>query len=575
MTLVQQLLKKGVLEKEKATSLEYEIKSSGRKEEEVILEKKVVSEDFLFGLKSENLKIPLKRVFPEDVSLNVLELIPENSARFYHMIALRKKDNTLEVGMVYPEDLKAKEALEFLARREKFSYQIFLITLFDFTAILKRYRTLRTEVTRALEELETELKEEKIEVKLSTASEFERMAEEAPISKVVATLLRHAVDGEASDIHIEPIKDRIRVRFRLRGILHSSIFLPLRILPAVVSRIKILSNLKIDETRIPQDGRFTSKISGKDIDFRVSTFPIMLGEKVAMRILDPERALAKIDEIGFSKRNLRTVEKVIKKPYGMILITGPTGSGKTTTLYAILRILNKEGVNIITLEDPIEYFIEGINQSQVKSEIGYDFARGLRHILRQDPDILMVGEIRDEETASLSIHAALTGHLVLSTLHTNNTIGAIPRLIDLGIKPYLISPALSLIIAQRLVRVLCQDCKKKTEPTGEIKNMLLKEIEKLPPVIKKDINLSKTFYVYEPVGCKKCIQIGYTDRIGVFEVLEITDQLSEIILEEPSEIKIEKEARRQGMITMKQDGVLKVLEGITSVEEILRIVEEK
>lgn len=573
MTLLQYLVKKGLLEKEKAGPLEYEIKNSGRREEEVILENRLVSEDFLFNLKSENLKIPLKKIFPDDVPLKILELIPEDSARYYQMIPLERRNNTLQVGMVYPEDLKAREALEFLARQQKLSCQIFLITLSDFKNLLKKYRTLKGEVTRALEELETELKEEKIEKGGIPWSEFERMAEEAPISKVVAVMLRHAVEGSASDIHIEPTKEKLRVRFRMDGVLYSSIFLPLRILPAIISRIKILSNLKIDETRMPQDGRFTAKIGEKNIDFRVSTFPTSLGEKAALRVLDPEKALVDIRELGMTGRNFKAVEKAIQKPSGMILITGPTGSGKTTTLYAVLRLLNKEGVNIMTLEDPIEYFISGVNQSQIKPEIGYDFASGLRYMLRQDPDILMVGEIRDQETASLAIHAALTGHLLLSTLHTSNVVGVVPRLIDMGIKPFLISPALSLAIAQRLVRKLCPDCKSKTKPKAEIRSLILKEAENLPQLIKKDVVLPKDFSIFRASGCKKCNMTGYSGRTGLFEILEMSDALADIILKEPSENKILTEAKRQGMITMRQDGLLKVLEGITTIEEIVGATE--
>jgi type IV pilus assembly protein PilB len=269
------------------------------------------------------------------------------------------------------------------------------------------------------------------------------------------------------------------------------------------------------------------------------------------------------------------IERTIKKPYGMILITGPTGSGKTTTLYAILRILNREGVNITTLEDPVEYFIEGVNQSQVKPEIGYDFSSGLRHILRQDPDIMMVGEIRDEETAALATHSALTGHLVLSTLHTNNALGVIPRLIDLGVKNYLIPPTLAIALGQRLVRTLCPDCKKRTKPSKEIKDMLVKELDNLPPLAKKYIKIPENLMVFAPVGCKKCGSTGYTGRSGVYEILEMTDELADITLKEPSEAKIDEEAKRQGMITMKQDGILKVLDGITTVEEVFRMAEEK
>jgi len=575
MSLLQQLVKKGLLEREKAVSLEYEAKTSRKKEEELILEKRIVSEDFLFELKSKNLKIPLKKIYPEDIPLKVLEIIPEKSAQYYWMIALAKQDNVLEVGMVYPEDIKAKEALEFLTRQLKLSYQVFLITISNFKEIFKKYRTLKREVGQVLGELETELQAKKGEEKLMSLTEFEKMAEEAPISKVVAVFLRHAVEGNASDIHIEPMKERIRVRFRLDGILHSSIFLPLRILPAITSRIKILANLKIDEMRMPQDGRFSAKIGPKEVDFRVSTFPTVLGEKIVMRVLDPEKAIVDIKELGLSGRNLKVIEKAIKKPFGMILSVGPTGCGKTTTLYALLRILNKEGVNIITLEDPVEYFIEGINQSQVKPEIGYSFASGLRFTLRQDPDILMVGEIRDEETASLAIHAALTGHLLLSTIHTTNAIGTIPRLIDIGIKPFLIPPTLSIVIAQRLVRKLCPDCRKKIRPQKEIQDLILKELEKLPEVIKKDIEISKSLYIYQAVGCRKCNQTGYLGRIGIFEILEMTNELAEIILREFSEAKVEEEAKRQGMLTMKQDGILKTLEGITTIEEVIRVAEEK
>jgi len=570
MTLVQYLVKKGVIDKKKAASLEYDIKVSGKREEEVILERGLVPEDFLFELKSENLKIPLKKVVPEEVPLKILELIPHESAKYYKMIPLAKSEKTLEVGMIYPEDLKALEALKFLARQEKFNYKIFLITPTTFNNLFKQYRTLKKEVKRALEELEVELKTEEVRRPPLEKAEFERMAEEAPVTKVVAVILRHAVEGKASDIHIEPTRRELKVRFRVDGILHASLFLPLKIHPAVVARIKILANLKIDETRIPQDGRFSTKIGGRYIDFRVSTFPTTLGEKVVMRVLDPSEGIKHFEDLGLTGRNFEVVNRAIKKPYGLILATGPTGCGKTTTLYAILNLLNKEGVNVMTLEDPVEYFIEGVNQSQIKPEIGYTFASGLRHMLRQDPDIIMVGEIRDEETAALATHAALTGHIVLSTLHTNDALGVIPRLIDLGVAPFLIPTSLSLALAQRLVRVLCPNCKKKVTPDQKIKNMIINELKEV-----KGIELPKSFNVYKPQGCRKCNNEGYLGRVAVFEILEMTPQLSEIILRKPSETKIEEEAKRQGMITMKQDGFLKVLEGVTSVEEVLRVTEEK
>jgi len=575
MTLINQLVKKGILDQEKATALEFEIRESGKKEEDVILGRRICSEDFLFSLKSETLKIPLKKITVQEVPLETLGMIPEETVKHYQMIPLIKKNNTLEVGMVYPEDLKAQEALKFLARQGKFNFEVFLVTPTTFSNLLRQYRTLRREVGRALEELETELKGERVEVRLRTAAEFERLAEEAPITKIVAVILRHAVEGRASDIHIESARDRLRVRFRLLGILHSSIFLPLKTHPAVVARIKILANLKIDEMRIPQDGRFSTIIDGNSIDFRVSTFPTTLGEKVAIRVLDPAIGLKTFGELGLEKRNLEVVKAAIGRPYGLILATGPTGCGKTTTLYAVLQVLNKEGVNIVTLEDPVEYFIEGVNQSQVRPEIGYDFAIGLRHIVRQDPDIIMVGEIRDQETASLATHAALTGHIVLSTLHTSNATGVIPRLIDLGTQPYLIPPTLSIAIAQRLIRKLCDNCKKRLLPKKEVKDLILKELESLAAQTKKDFEIPKPLYIWQAVGCKECNKEGFTGRIGLFEILSMTDELSDIILKEPSEREISKEAERQGMITMKQDGILKVLAGVTTIEEVLRVVEEK
>jgi type IV pilus assembly protein PilB len=574
MTLLQYLIKQGIIKKEKADSLNLTIKQSGKKEEEIILKSKLISEENLFNLKSQFLKIPIKEVIIEEVLLSTLESIPEETAKYYQMVPLSRKGNFLEIGMPYPEDLKAQEALKFLAQQNKFNYKIFLITFTTFNELLKQYRTLKREVTIALEQLEKGLEAEEAKIRPKSVAEFERMAEEAPITKIVAVILKHAVEGLASDVHIEPTQKELRIRFRLLGNLYSSILLPLKVHLAVVARIKIISNLKIDESRIPQDGRFSVVINERLIDFRVSTFPTVLGEKVAIRVLDPEAKLKTFEELGLGGRNLEIIKEKIIKPHGLILTTGPTGCGKTTTLYTLLQLLNKEEVNIVTLEDPIEYLIEGVNQSQIRPEIGYDFPVGLRYTLRQDPDIMMVGEVRDETTASLVIHAALTGHIVLSTIHTINAVGAIPRLIDLGIKPYLISPSLSLIIAQRLVRRLCDNCKKEIKPSSKIKEILLKGIAFFPEYIKKDLKIREPLTVFVPQGCPKCEQIGFSSRIGVFEILSMTKELSEIILKEPSEAKIIEEFERQKMITMYQDGILKVLAGITTIEEVLMVAEE-
>ena len=575
MDFLNFLIQKKILDKEKAEIVKQEMFASNKKAEEVILAKELVKENVLFRAKSEMLKIPLREVIPEEVPLKVLELVPEESAKYYKMIPFAEQNKTINIGMVYPEELKTQEVLKFLARQGNFTYSIFLITLGNFTNVLKQYKTLKKEVGTALEKLESEQEQKTGGAKI-TIDRAESMVEEAPVSKMVAVMLRHAVDGNASDIHIEPTKEKLRVRFRLDGVLHSSLFLPLKTHPAVVARVKILAKLKIDESRIPQDGRFSTNINDTDIDFRVSTFPTTLGEKVVLRVLDPSQGLKDIKDLGFNFRDISIIEKTIQKPYGLLLATGPTGSGKSTTLYTILQRLNQEGRNIVTLEDPVEYFIGGVNQSQIKPAIGYTFAQGLRHILRQDPDIIMVGEIRDEETAALAIHAALTGHFVLSTLHTNNVFGVIPRLIDLGVSPFLLPASLSMLLSQRLVRKLCPFCKKKVRPGIKMKQIIQKEISLLSLSAKKENKLLSTdFYIWETDGCKKCKNSGFSGRRAVFETLEMTKSLSEIILGEPSEQRIKMEARRQGIITMKQDGIIKALQGVTTIEEVLRVAEEK
>jgi type IV pilus assembly protein PilB len=480
--------------------------------------------------------------------------------------------------MLNPDDLKSQEAVRFIAENRKFTPKIYLITVTDFKNVLKQYRTLKEEVETALTELEKELATREVpteEGETKAESMLERVMAEAPITKIVAVILRHANEGRASDIHIEPTEDRLKIRFRVDGILYTSLLLPKAIQPAVVSRIKILSSLKIDETRIPQDGRFHSVIAGKKIDFRVSTFPTSFGEKVVLRLLDPSSGLMGFEQLGLFGRNKKMVEEAIEKPFGMILLTGPTGSGKTTTLYSILKALNEESVNIVSLEDPVEYYIEGVSQSQIRPEIDYTFASGLRSILRQDPDIIMVGEIRDTETADLATHAALTGHIVLSTLHTNNAIGVVPRLIDMGVQSFLIPSSLALAMSQRLVRRLCNECKKPVDVPPRIKQLLEKKIRDFSDQLKKDIaDLDlKNIKIWRAPGCKFCSQKGTKDRIAIYEVLMMTPQLEKITIEGPTEAKIKEEAKRQGMVTMEQDGIIKVLQGLVSFEELMGAVE--
>ncbi len=572
--IIQQLIKKGVLSLQQGENLEKDFKKSDQKEENFLLESGVVAEEEIFKIKSEKLKLSIKEVVAEDIPLDVLGLIPEDAAKHYKMAAVGKTGDVVDVGMVNPEDISAQEALSFLGRRSAFKYQVFLITPSTFDATLKRYRTFKAEVTQALGELEQEIKQGKAKPKGAGAEALERLVEEAPITRVVAVLLQYGVEGKASDIHIEPTRKEVRVRFRQDGVLHTRLILPLKILSAIVARVKILSNLRIDESRVPQDGRFSTKLEERNIDFRVSTFPTSMGEKVAIRILDPNAGLKGLPDLGLTGRNLKLVQEVIKQPFGSILSTGPTGSGKTTTLYALLQILNKESVNVITLEDPIEYFVEGVNQSQVRPEIGYDFASGLRAILRQDPNVIMVGEIRDSETASLATHAALTGHLVLSTLHTNNAVGVIPRLIDLGVASYLIPPTLKLAMAQRLVRYLCDACKKKVKVSETQFKIFETEFKDLPDGAIKELP-AEPWFMWQAVGCRKCHQSGYIGRVALFELLEVSDEIANLILKNPSESEIAKIAKRQGMVTMHQDGMMKVLTGITSLEEVIRVTEEE
>src|SRR3990167_139386 len=438
MDILKLLVAKHLLSKEQADQVKTEMETSGDRAEEVLLTKHLIDEELLFQNKAEALNVFYKRINPDEVPLKVLELIPVDSAKYYRMVPVAKEDGSLEIGMVYPEDTQAQEALQFLARGSSFSYRVVLITPTIFDRLMHQYRNLQSEVKKALEELDEELKQQDKKAGVGSRArmgeEGNRIVEEAPVTKMVAVILRNAVEGDASDVHIEPLQDKVRVRFRFLGELHSSLFLPIKIQQAIVARIKILASMKIDETRIPQDGRFSTQVGGRNIDFRVATFPTPFGEKIAIRVLDPKSAFKDFEDLGISGANLARIKKASKRPFGLILVSGPTGSGKSTTLYAVLRSLNKESVNIVSLEDPVEYFIEGVNQSQIHPDIGYDFASGLRQILRQDPNIIMVGEVRDNETAKLVIHAALTGHVVLSTLHTNNSVGVIPRLLDIDRK---------------------------------------------------------------------------------------------------------------------------------------------
>lgn len=515
--------------------------------------------------------IPTRSLKDIEISGKILEYIPQDSAEHYRVVPIGVRDGVLEVGAIDPNDLEARDALNFISSRIGLPYKLFLISENDFAFMLEKYKGLSGEVTKALSELESELvAATPLEIKGEAKGEKKELSEakiveDAPVTKIVATILSYASEGKASDIHIEPTHEHVRVRFRVDGTLNIKLILPLKVHSAVVARIKILSNMRLDEKRKPQDGRFSARIEDRKIDFRVSTFPTYYGEKVVMRILDQSQGLRTLDDMAFSETNLKLIRKVLQRPYGLVLITGPTGSGKSTTLYAMLNEVDREHRNVLSLEDPVEYSIDGVSQSQIHPEIDYTFATGLRTTLRQDPDVIMVGEIRDKETAQLAIQASLTGHLVFSTLHTNNALGAIPRLIDMGVDPYLIAPTLALTMAQRLVRKLCPNGGKPMAVKDSIKLMIDKQFEDLPPEFKKELIFGKD--VYEIEKTPECPN-GTSGRVAVIEVLEMDKDIETIILKDPTESALYGAARAKGMLSMKEDAILKAFQRVIPFEEI-------
>ncbi len=511
--------------------------------------------------------IPERDLKDVDIPGKILEYIPQDAAEHYRVVPIALNDGVLEVGAVDPYDLDARDALTFISARAGLPYKLFLISEKDFKGVIKLYEGLSNEVTKALSEFEiaatadVPVESKKTEQREESA----RIVEDAPVTKVVSTILSYASEGRASDIHIEPTHDNVRVRFRVDGDLNTSLVLPLKVHSAVVARIKILSNMRLDEKRKPQDGRFSSTVGEKKIDFRVSTFPTYYGEKVVMRILDQSKELQSLDTMGFSEECLTAIRRAIKKPYGLVLISGPTGSGKSTTLYAMLNEVDKDHKNVLSLEDPVEYSIDGVAQSQINPEIDYTFATGLRTTLRQDPDIIMVGEIRDKETAQLAIQAALTGHLVFSTIHTNNAIGVIPRLVDMGVDPYLIAPTLVLTMAQRLVRKLAPGGGKAIPIEDSIKLMIDKQFEDLPEEYRKKIPFGKE--VYEIAPTPEYVS-GIAGRTAVAEVFEMDKQLEAVILKGATDLDIYKAVRAKGMLTMKEDALVKAMKRDIPFEEV-------
>lgn len=570
MNLLQALIEKSIVERDLADTIEGEVQKSGDSLEKVLLGRGIPAKEIL-AIKGESFNIPVRELGETEVDFDVLKHIPKESAEHYKAVPLGVVEGALEIGVLDPDNMEAMDALNFISARIGMPYKLYLITETDFEKVLGMYQGISHEVSEAMTEFaqaaqedEEALRKRREEIEQNVADP-NAIKEDAPVTKIVSTILRYASEGNASDIHVEPLSKTFRVRFRVDGVLNTSLVLPIKVHSAVVARIKVLSNMKLDEKRKPQDGRFSATVAGRRVDFRVSTFPTYYGEKIVMRILDTEKGVWGLETMGLSPRNEALIRKAIDKPFGLILISGPTGSGKSTTLYTMLSEVDRDTKNVLSLEDPVEYNIEGISQSQMRPEIDYTFASGLRSTLRQDPDIIMVGEIRDKETAQLAIQAALTGHLVLSTIHTNNSVGVIPRLIDMGVDPFLIAPTLIIAIAQRLVRTLCPDSGKPVPIEGAFRAMVDKQFSDLPSQYKEQLTIGDDFYKAEPTS--ECPN-GTRGRTAVMEILEMDDELEHVILTNPVDEEIFRVARSKGMLTMKEDAIIKSSNRVIPFEEI-------
>jgi type IV pilus assembly protein PilB len=571
------LLDAGLVNEEQFEAALKKAKNTNQKVGDVLVSEGIISEEELIKLEAYILGIPFVNLEKEIVPPEVLKIIPEPIARSHNIVAFRKKGNDLEVAMLDPEDLRT---IEFIKKTANLRILPRLTTPASIKNVLRQYqKTLEVEFGEIIKKeagIITPIKEEEM---VEEKTELQKMAEELPIIRIVDTLLKHAILQRASDIHIEPMEKEVLVRYRIDGILRDAMTLPKIAAPGIVARIKVLSNLKLDEHRLPQDGRFKVETEEYKYSIRVSILPVFDGEKIVMRLL-PETAKAySLEGLGLRGEALENLQNNLRKPVGMILVTGPTGCGKTTTLYAMMEILNTPAVNISTIEDPIEYRMPRINQTQVNPKIGLTFANGLRALVRQDPDIIMVGEIRDNETATLAINAALTGHLVLSTLHTNTASGAIPRLIDMKCEPFLISSTLNCIVAQRLVRKLCEEKEKYFLKESELANIAkycqpnrILEVLREEKLAKPKQPLTKIPF-YRPKPTKECPE-GYSGRIGIFEVLPVSGTIKELIVKKATSDQIQAQAQKEGMRTMIEDGFIKAAQGITSIEEVLRVIIE-
>ncbi|OGH14076.1 MAG: hypothetical protein A2687_02315 [Candidatus Levybacteria bacterium RIFCSPHIGHO2_01_FULL_38_26] len=564
VSLVDALVSERLLTHEQARQVKLKSATEGIPEEKAIESLNLIKKEEIEKAKAKSLGLPFISLGSSSFSPQALGFIPFSVAERFSLIPFAYDDKlkTLSVAMSNATDL---EAISFIRRRTGLNIKVFAAEKNDVEqAISVQYRQgLVGEVGEALKE-SVEVSEK---VHTYDTTQISQTVAEAPIAKIVSTILDYAMASRSSDIHVEPQEDRIRVRYRIDGILYDKLSLPKNVQDSVVSRIKIMSDMKIDEHRIPQDGRFNFKTGDKEVDLRISVLPTAHGEKIVMRLLRKSGGIPSLEKLGLSGASLRNLETAILRPHGIIIVCGPTGSGKTTTLYSVLSRLNTTRVNIMTLEDPVEYQITGVNQVAINPAVGLTFATGLRSFLRQDPNIILVGEIRDQETTDLAIQAALTGHLVFSTLHTSNAAGALPRLIDLGAQSFLLASTMNAVLGQRIVRIICDHCKESYIPLPQI-------VDEMKNVLQKLFPSNKEIKLYKGKGCDECGSSGYLGRIGIFETLPVSEKIIKLISENADSGTIERQAISEGMITMKQDGYLKALGGVTTIEEVIRVAQE-
>ncbi len=544
---------------------------------DILLKQKVVTEENLRKMYAYILGIPFVDIEKEIIPKEILQLVPEPIARKNNIVAFQKHGKELRVAMLNPDDI---QTIDFLKKKTGLKILPCFTSQTGIFAALRQYeRSLKAEFGDIISD-------EKKEDAVADEESLEKIAQDLPIIKIVDTLLKHAILQLASDIHIEPDEKEVHIRYRIDGVLQETMTLPKQVLSGIVARIKVLANLKLDEHRIPQDGRFKIEDDSKKISFRVSILPVFDGEKIVMRVLNESAKGLTLEGMGFWGLSLERIHAAIKRPNGMVLVTGPTGSGKTTTLYTVMDILNTSEVNVSTIEDPIEYRMPRINQTQVKAKVGMTFASGLRALLRQDPDIIMVGEIRDSETMQIAMNAAMTGHLVLSTLHTNSAAATISRMADMKAEAFLVASTVNVILAQRLVRKICPNCKKEVKISAKqlkrIKDSLdfsiiTKAVQKSDDVelkVLQDVKGLEQAVFYKGEGCDKCGGEGYKGRVGIYEVMEVSESIQRLISSNATATEIDKLARKEGMFSMFEDGLIKAMTGVTTLEEILRVTEE-